>query len=265
MPFTLAHAAAALPLRRLRLVWSALIIGTFAPDLEYFLRLSPDDGYGHTLVGSLVLSLPLALVTLWLLHKVVKAPLIDLLPKGIEQRLTIWRGEFPFGGVVRFVWIIVSILVGMATHVLWDSFTHPNTWLYRRWPLLRAQLSVPLFKTVHVYKVLQHASTATGLAILLIWLVLWYRHAEIATVSGATLPAARKFSTLVVVAAIALLVASVRALCSAGIHPNHLGARQFVGLFVVTLIAAMWWELVLYGIWRTRRQGRAEDPSLRSG
>jgi|HubBroStandDraft_1064217.scaffolds.fasta_scaffold451974_2 hypothetical protein len=58
MPFTLAHAAAALPFRRLHLVWSGLVIGTFAPDLEYFVRFSPNDGYGHTLVGALVLSLP---------------------------------------------------------------------------------------------------------------------------------------------------------------------------------------------------------------
>jgi Domain of unknown function (DUF4184) len=263
VPFTPAHAAAALPFRRLHLVWSALIIGTFAPDLEYFVRLSPDDGYGHTLVGSLALSLPLAIVTLWLFHKFVKGPLIDLFPRGIEQRLTVSRGEFPFGGAVRFAWIIASIVVGMSTHLLWDSFTHPNTWLYRRWPLLRAQPRMPLFGTAHVYKALQHASTATGLVILLIWLVLWYRDAKISTVYDAT-PAARKFSICAVIAAIALLVAGVRALGSTGMPLNHIAAKRFVGLFVVTLIAAMWWEFVLYGIWRTRLQAPADDSPFRA-
>jgi hypothetical protein len=44
MPFTFAHPAAVLPLRRFcpdRLVWSALVIGTVSPDLEYFVRLAP--------------------------------------------------------------------------------------------------------------------------------------------------------------------------------------------------------------------------------
>jgi Domain of unknown function (DUF4184) len=62
VPFTLAHGAAALPFRRLHLVFSGLLVGTFAPDFEYFLRLSPDDGFGHTLLGTFVLTLPLALL-----------------------------------------------------------------------------------------------------------------------------------------------------------------------------------------------------------
>jgi hypothetical protein len=264
MPFTLAHAAAALPLRRLRLVWSALIIGTFAPDLEYFVRFSPDDGYGHTLVGSLVLSLPLAIVILWLFHAFVKAPLIELLPEGIRCRLANYRGEFSFGGVARFSWIIASILLGMATHLLWDSFTHQNTWLYRRWPLLREQLGVPIFRAVPVYKVLQHASTAVGLGTLLIWLLLWYRAAEVSTISEAPrISTARKLLIFVVVAAIALLVAAIRAIATTGIPPNHLAATRFVGLFLVTSISVMWWEFVLYGISRTRRQATTTDPPLR--
>jgi Domain of unknown function (DUF4184) len=66
VPFTLAHGAAALPFRRLHLVFSGLLVGAFAPDFEYFLRCSPDDGFGHTLLGTFVLTLPLALLVLWL-------------------------------------------------------------------------------------------------------------------------------------------------------------------------------------------------------
>ena len=126
MPFTLAHAAAALPLRRTGLVWSALVIGTFAPDLEYFIILSPENRYGHTLTGAILLSLPLALTTLWLFHRFVKAPLIELLPERLRGRLDNNRSEFHFLGPARFLWIVVSILLGIATHVLWD-FSHTQT------------------------------------------------------------------------------------------------------------------------------------------
>ncbi len=87
MPFTLAHSAAALPFRRLRLVPSALVIGTFAPDFEYFLRVTHSGRFGHTLVGSFVFTLPVALVVLWIFHTFVKVPVTMLLPDAIQRRL----------------------------------------------------------------------------------------------------------------------------------------------------------------------------------
>ena len=64
MPFTVSHAAAALPFRRARLVTSALVVGTMAPDFEYFLPLKTHDTFGHTFPGILVLTLPVALLVL---------------------------------------------------------------------------------------------------------------------------------------------------------------------------------------------------------
>src|SRR5438045_2424069 len=116
MPFTLAHTAAALPLRRTKLVWSALLIGTMAPDFEYFVRLAPDDGYGHTLAGTFLLTLPLALLALWLFHTFVKVAVIGLLPNAIRNRLAKSIHEFHWGGAAHFAMIIISILVGIATH-----------------------------------------------------------------------------------------------------------------------------------------------------
>ena len=267
MPFTLAHVAAALPLRRLQLIWSALIVGTIAPGLEYFVRLSPDNGYGHTLSGSLLLSLPLAILTLWLFHSFVKAPLIGLLPDGIQRRLADHHGKFQFRGAARFALIVTSILLGIATHLAWDSFTHPNTWLYLNWQVLREPVNGPIFGTVPIYKVLQHGSTIVGLGALLIWLALWYRNAEVhaRSESSQDISSARKLLILIVVTASALLGAAIRAVAAIGIPANHLDAKRFAGLLVVTSISIMWWESVLYGVSRTRRQTKTADPSLREG
>ena len=60
--FTFSHAAAALPFRRLRPVWTAPVIGTLAPDFGYFLNFSEaeaDHAY-HDFPGVLILTLPLA-------------------------------------------------------------------------------------------------------------------------------------------------------------------------------------------------------------
>lgn len=255
MPFTLAHAAAALPLRRVRLVWSALVIGTLAPDFEYFLRLAPDDGYGHTLPGTFLLTVPVSLVVLWLFHAVVKAPVVELLPGGVRSRLANEVGEFHFGGASKFVMIVVSILVGVGTHVLWDSFTHPNTWLYRRWPSLHAPIRIPVLGATPIYKLLQHGSTLFGIGVLSIWLLVWYRRTN--PRSEATRNGISGSQRFIVVAGIisgAFAGAVVRATVPLGLPTSHRAQTRFAGLWVATLIALLWWQLVLYGVWRERVQ-----------
>src|SRR5277367_2533888 len=121
MPFTPAHVAAVLPFRRSRLIWSALVVGAMAPDFEYFLRMSPQDRYGHTLTGLFLFTLPLALLTLWLFHAYVKAPFIEVMPSGLERRLAPGASKFRFGGAAQFALIIASLLVGIGTHLIWDS------------------------------------------------------------------------------------------------------------------------------------------------
>jgi len=251
MPFTLAHAAAALPLRRVQFVWSALLIGTLAPDFEYFLRLAPDNRYGYTLRGTFLLTLPVSLAVLWLFHNVVKAPAAELLPERIGSRLVNELGKFRFGGASKFAMIVVSILVGVSTHLVWDSFTHANTWLSRRWPVLRAPVEIPILGPTPMYKLLQHGSTAFGVSILSIWVLMWYRKTE--PQPEALGKGVSRRQGLIVIAAIisaGFAGAVIRAIVGLGLPTRHVVRAQFVGLWVSTLIALLWWQLVLYGAWR---------------
>lgn len=256
MPFTPAHAAAALPFRHTRLVWSALIIGTMAPDFEYFLRLAPEGRHGHTMPGVLLLTLPLALVTLWLFHKFVKASFVELLPDGLERKLLPYAGEFRFGGAPRFALIVVSVLVGVLTHLVWDSFTHPNGWSVLHWPLLLHRAHLPFAEGAQVYKVLQHASTILGLAFLLIWLAVWYRSADVSLPLARSESAwpARKKMTLAAMTAIAGIGGVVISLATSGVPQTIRGIPHFLVPVVIAVIALLWWELVLLGIVRSTRK-----------
>jgi len=254
VPFTIAHGAAALPLRHFRLVFSGLLVGTFAPDFEYFLRLAPDDGFGHTLLGAFVLTLPLALLVLWLFHNFVKLPLARLLPDAIQRRLTGHLEEFRFRGAGRFTLIIGSTLLGIATHLVWDSFTHSNTWLYHHWPILSQSFHVPIVGTILLYKALQHGSTIIGTGVLLIWLALRYRASEPSchALSHSASPRC-KIAIGAVFATVALVGASIRAVAVVGIPSGHLAEKRFLGLLVVTAIALVWWQLVAYGVFTSRK------------
>jgi hypothetical protein len=263
VPFTLAHGAAALPFRRSRLIFSALLVGAFAPDFEYFLRLSPSGRFGHSLLGAFVLTLPLALLVLWLFHAFVKLPLARLLPDSIQRRLTNHLPEFPFGGLSRFALIVASILIGIITHLVWDSFTHPNTWPYRHWAFLGQPIQVPILGMIPFYKLLQHGSTIAGVAIFLTWLVLLYRASEPATqpLSNSASPApspAKKIAFATVVTALAMAGAIIRAIAVVGVPHDHPSQRRFISVLVVAAIALIWWELVAYGLFSSKTRERKE-------
>src|SRR5208283_2115341 len=127
MPFTLSHAAAALPFRRFKPIWPALVVGTFAPDLQYFIWVADEDRSGHHYPGVLLISLPLALLVLWILEWIVKAPLLELFPSGLQLRLQDKLEPLSFRGWRRFGSILLWICVGILTHLVWDQFTHENS------------------------------------------------------------------------------------------------------------------------------------------
>src|SRR5512133_2984557 len=126
MPFTISHAAAALPFRRTRLVFSAIVVGCMAPDFEYFLHARIISRVSHTLAGAFEFSLPAALVVLSLFFWVMERPLLVLMPSSIQRRVVL--KPFTLLPWKRFFLIIASLMVGIASHLIWDSFTHPGMW-----------------------------------------------------------------------------------------------------------------------------------------
>lgn len=175
MPFTFSHAAAAWPFRKTRLEMPALVIGCFAPDFPYFMFIRPYGLIGHTLLGAFIFDLPASLAVLWMFYAFVKQPLSLLLPEGIRRRLKPGNGNFSFRPPARLALIMVSILIGTATHILWDSFTHTFYWPYRHWRFLSDVVHVPVAGNMPLDKVLQYASSVFGLVFVAIWIWSWYR------------------------------------------------------------------------------------------
>jgi hypothetical protein len=253
VPFTLAHGAAALPFRRTRLIPSAVVVGTFAPDLEYFLRLKPGGGYGHTLPGAFLLSLPMALATLWMFHRVVKVPFTLLLPIRLQRRLAPFAGEFRFRGARNFALIVVSILVGIATHILWDSCTHQDYWLYGHWALLGQTVRMPFGRVLHYYQLFQYLSSVLGCAILLVWFVVWYRNARESEPPFEThLSALGRSTILISVLLVAVAGGLVRAYLELGFPGQRFGRNDFVGQALCAIVALAWWQLFAFGLLASR-------------
>lgn len=174
MPFTPAHPAIVLPLIRLRyLSASGLVIGSLAPDYEYFFKMSVNSTHSHTLWGSLYFDVPVALLLAWLFHRFAKKNLILNLPGFIQRRLQDLL-HADLGYILRHhaPAFLFSAWLGAASHIFWDAFTHGDGFFVRELPFYKGAyvpydgVKYPLFYA------LQHISTGVGLFLIIVYIAL---------------------------------------------------------------------------------------------
>ncbi|MCO1659259.1 DUF4184 family protein [Pseudonocardia humida] len=130
MPFTGSHPAAVLPLLRTPLPASALVIGSIAPDVPYFLFGRP-AWTTHTALAVVTADLLIGVVVWLLWHGVLAGPALAAAPAALRARLVgrVRAGVRARLGSVRLaVLTVLALVVGAGTHVLWDEFTHAEGW-----------------------------------------------------------------------------------------------------------------------------------------
>lgn len=248
MPFTPSHIAAALPFVRTPLPIAPLVIGTMAPDVPYFLPLRLPRELTHSLVGVPTIDLALTIVLVLLWYAVLRAPIVDLLPAAVRERIPPagpfgWRP--PDRGWVPAVLLgILAALTGILTHLAWDAFTHRSSPLVQAVPALHASLG-PL----PVSSWLQHASTVGGLVAIAVWASVWMRRTRRRDVPGIVGAPARVIAWTAVVLAfgVAGTIVWVRGILlgEEAFEPSlvFLGATVAGGAagLAGVVICAIWW------------------------
>jgi len=160
MPFTLAHPAAILPFHRARnhrLRLAALAIGAMTPDAEFLLGVTRDGWFSHTLPGIVLVCVPLGWACLWLFDRWGRRGLERLLPD---------EWVLPPAPASGFWWITASLVIGAATHVVWDAFTHESQWGFHVLTGLRGSFVPGWRPGLPGFKLLQDGSSVLGLAVL---------------------------------------------------------------------------------------------------
>jgi hypothetical protein len=165
MPFTFSHPAIILPLAYLPRKWfslTGLIIGSFTPDFEYFIRMSIRSDYSHTPFGLLWFDLPLGVLMAFVYHNIVRNRLLDNLPIVLRSRLAVFK-QFSWNQYVKHsrLAVIFSVLIGAASHLLWDSFTHEHGYFVQAIPVLTDTFNLWSIRVPYL-KLLQHGSTLAG-------------------------------------------------------------------------------------------------------
>ena len=170
MPFTLAHPAAVIPIYRLAksLSLPALVIGSLSPDLPYFIPINFNGLSSHSAFAILWFCLPVSLLMYAVYFLLLVPVLAEILPTVIGCRLALTHNSGRLPDVPRYI-VVVSVIIGAVTHILWDSFTHARGIFVQALPPLQTTLVTVGGYSLHTYKLLQHGSTIAGLGLLIYW------------------------------------------------------------------------------------------------
>lgn len=232
MPFTPSHAVVALPFVRTPLVPAAIAIGAMTPDLPLFVRGLPLH-YGRTHdVAWIPVTVVLALGLLLVWRSVLRPAVRELSPAWLAARLPVeWdrgalgaardtlsisavdapsarrRWRVSWGGMLL---LLVSLLVGVVSHIVWDLFTHEGRWGVAILPALDQQWG-PLLG----YKWLQHGSSVAGLVIIGVWAVAWLARRDAAPGVARVLPRAVRWAWWISLPAV-LVAAWIAGLAASG-------------------------------------------------
>ena len=243
MPFTLSHPAAVLPFLRSGLPASALVAGSVVPDLPYYLPVHP--GFRtHTALAVVTTDLALGVLVWVLWHGVLVAPLVATGPAPLRARLPGRWGLPRPDGVRGALALVGAVVLGAATHVLWDEFTHPRRWGPEHIPALSVE-----YAGTPLHGWLQDLSGLVGGLVVAGWVLLWWRRTPPRPV-----PARVPWAWLAV-GAVALVGAVV-----GGAGQDDVRSAAVLGAFaggtaavVAVLVLALGWHL------RARSRGRADS------
>jgi hypothetical protein len=187
-----------------------------------------------------------------LFHLVMKHPMLRLVPVEIARRLGSVAG--PHRGFESRPWraIGISVLLGAATHLAWDAFTHGGTPGVPAVRLLRAPLLTLGSYPVSTYTVLQHGSTLFGLVVLGWWIHRWLKAAPVGPAPCAPLSRRERLIGIAILVTVPVGCGIVVALSRLASPVTDAHLQKAVGKGVVSAFAAFgvvlfafstWWQL----------------------
>jgi hypothetical protein len=166
MPFTFSHPAILLPFfKNKKYSITALIVGSMAPDFEFFFRMRTQSEISHTFLGLLLIDLPLAIIVTFLFHGIIKKPFLANSPVFIQSRLvelnhSNWFEYFRKNKRIVFL----SFFLGAFSHFLLDSLSHWDGYMVQRVSFFNK-----VFFSFPLYEWIQYSTSVIGLVI-----VVWY-------------------------------------------------------------------------------------------
>jgi hypothetical protein len=179
MPFTVSHIAAVLPAHRPLArahLFTAAVIGSMVPDFGLLLPDVPSRVETHSLAALFTFCLPVGLVIYAVTLVLIKPAILEIAPDGAYARLR--AAVAPRLSLRGALLVVPTLLAAALTHLVWDTFTHENARGVRMFPVLDEFGPEIDGQSLHLWRWLQYGSSIFGLAVVMVALWLWLRHAR---------------------------------------------------------------------------------------
>jgi hypothetical protein len=212
MPFTISHAAVILPFTRLLNRWrllSACVIGAMIPDFGLFFPWRLDRVETHSAIALITFCLPIGLITYWIFQKMIRTPVLEVLPEGAYARSRIFAAPADMGSLRQWARAACGVLAGAVTHLVWDGFTHEGARGVRMFPWLDDPLLEIGRRHWDAVRAMQDLGSLAGLVLVLSLVVYALRPGHETTVPNRPLSVAERRAWVLAyaIAALSLSVA----------------------------------------------------------
>lgn len=237
MPFTFSHPASVIDFPKRYFSLSALVIGSFLPDLEYFLRLEPVRHHLHSWPGFLWIGIPMGLFIHLFFHLFLKYPILSLFPKAHQEKLIPVCRRYKMNTAKDLFKILFSILIGILSHLILDSFTHEGSFMVEHIPFLQITIIKFSFLNLTTATFLQYFSTIIGMGYIILKYFIWFHYCtEKVRIDEELFSIKKKLITILSIITLAPLAAILYGIVKSGILYDHSQFYEFGGY---TLLASI--------------------------
>jgi len=170
MPFTISHTAAILPFARPLARWrllSATLIGSMVPDFGLLMPSRPARIETHGHLSLVTFCVPVGLATFWIFQKLLKRPIMAVLPDAAYARWCDFGAPADIGSLKQWALAACGVLAGAVSHLIWDGFTHEGARGVRMVPLLDDPVLDIAGRHLIGARLLQDVSSLIGLILVL--------------------------------------------------------------------------------------------------
>jgi hypothetical protein len=252
MPFTLSHPAVVVSLAKFGLPLSALVVGSVVPDLPTYLGLSHHTrNLTHSALGIVLVCVPVGLVTLSVFHRLLKLPLLSLLPENHQQRLAPLARNFHFLPLPQLGVITTALFVGSLSHLVWDEFTSTNRVTEEYLPFFTTPISVFSSGPIPLVIILNYLCSIMGLGYLTYSYVQWFNRAPVELIDVPiqfSQTTRRRLITSMSLVAVVTCLISMRQSSEASVHFSGGVIYGAMRQIIVAACTALGIQIVLFSL-----------------
>lgn len=232
MPFTFSHPTYAFPLKYIKPKYfsvTGLILGSMAPDFEYFIMLEPYRSIGHSILGLIIQAIPLSIITAFIFHRLVKEQIVLHLPSifGLNQRAYNLLGDWKLKNLRDWLIFICSIIIGFISHITIDACTHVSGYFVIYFAFLREVI----FYNLPLYKVLQYGLSIFGLIFALVFILIKLFKSNLNLKEAPKVPKNQKLLFWLTVALVSFFVTGLKLIFTS--------SSNMIGILIVAPISGM--------------------------